>query len=124
MAPICTLYSESTNAKNFQGHEYKLDSSRERELESQYNELLLETKFFANKYSEFRNAKALAEVQSDMITKELKKKNDKILHLQKKLNQYINNKNQNDLIKKQLKEEIKELKSKNTNLTEYKAKYY
>ena len=123
MAPICTLYSESTDAKNFQGRGYKLDS-RERELESQCNELLLETEFFANKCSEFRNAKALAEVRSDVITKELEKKNDKILHLQKKLNWYINNKNQNDLIKKQLKEEIKELKSKNTNLTEYKAKYY
>ncbi|CAG8711345.1 2328_t:CDS:2, partial [Scutellospora calospora] len=93
---------ESTDAKNFQKREYKLDS-RERELESQCNELLLKTKFFANKCSEFRNAKALAE---------------------KKLNRYINDKNQNDLIKKQLKEEIKELKSKNTNLTEYKAKYY
>ncbi|RIB21194.1 hypothetical protein C2G38_2177340 [Gigaspora rosea] len=123
MAPIRTLYSESTDAKNFQGRGYKLDS-RERELESQCNELLLETEFFANKCSEFRNAKALAEARSDVITKELEKKNDKILHLQKKLNRYINDKNQNDLIKKQLKEEIKELKSKNTNLTEYKAKYY
>ncbi|CAG8716651.1 20455_t:CDS:2 [Cetraspora pellucida] len=93
MAPIRTLYSESTDAKNFQGCGYKLDSRE-----------------------------PLAEVRSDVITKELEKKNDKILHLQKKLNQYINDKNQNDLIKKQLKEEIKELKSKNTNLTEYKAK--
>ncbi|RIB03540.1 hypothetical protein C2G38_2224776 [Gigaspora rosea] len=99
---------ESTDAKNFQGCGYKLDSSRGHELESQCNE----------------NTKALAEVQSDVITKELEKKNDKILHLQKKLNRYINDKNQNDLIKKQLKEEIKELKSKNTNLTEYKSKYY
>ncbi|CAG8802941.1 14062_t:CDS:1, partial [Dentiscutata erythropus] len=107
MAPIRTLYSESTDAKNFQGRGYKLDSSRERELESQCNELLLETEFFANKCSEFRNAKALAEARSDVITKELEKKNDKILHLQKKLNRYINDKNQNDLIKKQLKEEIK-----------------
>ncbi|CAG8565231.1 19305_t:CDS:2 [Cetraspora pellucida] len=48
----------------------------------------------------------------------------KIQIISEKLNQYINDKNQNDLIKKQLKEEIKELKSKNTNLTEYKAKYY
>ncbi|CAG8857225.1 34256_t:CDS:1, partial [Gigaspora margarita] len=107
MAPIHTLYSESTDAKNFQDREYKLDSSRERELKSQCNELLFETKFFANKCSEFRNAKAFAEARSDMITKELEKKNNKILHLQKKLNQYINDKNQNDLIKKQLKEEIK-----------------
>ena len=80
MAPIRTLYSESTDAKNFQGCGYKLDN-RERELESQYNELLLETEFFANKCSEFRNAKALAEARSDVITKELEKKNDKILHL-------------------------------------------
>ncbi|CAG8452430.1 1134_t:CDS:2 [Scutellospora calospora] len=108
MAPIHTLYNKSTDNKNFQEYGYKLDSSRERELESQYNKLLLETEFFANKCSEFRNAKALAEVHSDMITKELEKKNNKILHLQKKLNQYINDKNQNDLIKKQLKEEIKE----------------
>ncbi|CAG8459663.1 876_t:CDS:1, partial [Scutellospora calospora] len=79
--PIRTLYSESTDAKNFQEHRYKLDSSRERELESQCNELLFETEFFANKYSKFRNTKALAEVYSDMITKELEKKNDKILHL-------------------------------------------
>ncbi|RIB09311.1 hypothetical protein C2G38_2268188 [Gigaspora rosea] len=85
MAPICTLYSEFTDAKNFQGCGYKLDN-RERELESQYNELLLETEFFANKCSKFRNAKALAEARSDVITKELEKKN--------------------------------------TNLTEYKAKYY
>ncbi|CAG8843017.1 6343_t:CDS:2, partial [Gigaspora margarita] len=56
---------ESTNVKNFQECGYKLDSSRERELESQCNELLLETEFFANKCSEFRNAKALAEARSD-----------------------------------------------------------
>ncbi|CAG8830902.1 23598_t:CDS:1, partial [Racocetra persica] len=93
---------EFTDAKNFQGCGYKLDSSREHELESQCNELLFETEFFANKCSEFRNAKAFAETQSDIITKELEKKNDKILHLQKKLNRYINDKNQNDLIKKQL----------------------
>ncbi|CAG8789280.1 22582_t:CDS:2, partial [Cetraspora pellucida] len=74
MTPICTLYSEFTDAKNFQGCGYKLDK--------------------------------------------LEKKNVKILHLQKKLNQYINDKNQNDLIKKQFKKEIKGLKSKNTNLTE------
>ncbi|CAG8834868.1 18177_t:CDS:1, partial [Racocetra persica] len=56
---------ESTDAKNFQGCRYKLDSSRERELESQCNELLLETKFFTNKCSEFRNTKAFAEARSD-----------------------------------------------------------
>ena len=33
MAPIHTLYSESTDAKNFQERGYKLDN-RERELES------------------------------------------------------------------------------------------
>ncbi|CAG8845124.1 7218_t:CDS:1, partial [Gigaspora margarita] len=86
MAPIRTLYSESTDGKNFQGCGYKLDSSREHELESQCNELLLETEFFANKCSKFRNAKALAEARSDVITKELEKKNNKILHLQTKLN--------------------------------------
>ncbi|CAG8850510.1 2373_t:CDS:1, partial [Racocetra persica] len=52
---------ESTDAKIFQGCGYKLDSSRKRELESQCNELLLEIEFFANKCSEFRNAKAFAE---------------------------------------------------------------
>ncbi|CAG8540795.1 12120_t:CDS:2 [Cetraspora pellucida] len=100
MPPIYTLYSESTDAKNFQGCGYKLDS-KERELESQCNKSVI-----------------------NVITKELEKKNAKILHLQKKLNWYINDKNQNNLIKKQLKEKIKELKSKNTNLTKYKAKYY
>ncbi|CAG8687916.1 18256_t:CDS:2 [Dentiscutata erythropus] len=67
MAPIRTLYSESTDAKNFQRRGYKLDSSREHKLESQYNELLLETEFFVNKCSEFRNAKALAEARKPIL---------------------------------------------------------
>ncbi|CAG8485157.1 2404_t:CDS:2 [Acaulospora colombiana] len=71
MASIHTLYKESTDTKNFQGRGYKLNSTRERELESQCNELLLETEFFANKCSEFRNAKALAEARSDVKSKSL-----------------------------------------------------
>ncbi|CAH1770069.1 5027_t:CDS:1, partial [Entrophospora sp. SA101] len=135
MAQIHTLYSESTDAKNFQGHQYKLDSTRECELESQCNELLVETEFFANKCSEFRNAKTLAETRSDGLAKELKSKNKKILHLQKKLNRITNAKTRNDSNMKQLKEEIKQLQSKNTNLvsqgalkelslTGYQTKYY
>ncbi|CAG8800587.1 24234_t:CDS:2, partial [Cetraspora pellucida] len=58
MAPIYTLYNESTDAKNFQERGYKLDSSREHELESQCNELLFKTEFFANKYSEIMFFKA------------------------------------------------------------------
>ncbi|CAJ0643343.1 6186_t:CDS:2 [Entrophospora sp. SA101] len=57
MAPIHTLNSGSTVAENFQGRGYKLDSTRERELESEHNELLIKTEFFANKCSDFRNAK-------------------------------------------------------------------
>ncbi|CAJ0636016.1 15701_t:CDS:2 [Entrophospora sp. SA101] len=80
MAPIHTLNSGSTVAENFQGRGYKLDSTRERELESERNELLIKTEFFANKCSDFRNAKALAETRSDGLEKELKSKNEKILH--------------------------------------------
>ncbi|CAJ0630231.1 10740_t:CDS:2 [Entrophospora sp. SA101] len=79
MAPIHTLNSGSTVAENFQGRGYKLDSTRERELESERNELLIKTKFFANKCSDFRNAKVLAETRSDELAKELKSKNEKIL---------------------------------------------
>ncbi|RHZ84712.1 hypothetical protein Glove_78g205 [Diversispora epigaea] len=109
MASVHTLYSEPTNAKKFQGYGYKLDS-RERELESQCNELLVETKFFANKCSEFRNAKVLAEARSDMLNKELEKKNDKILSFQEEIDQLINAKNKGDLNIKQFKKEIKQLK--------------
>ncbi|CAJ0643919.1 8457_t:CDS:2 [Entrophospora sp. SA101] len=70
MAPIHTLNSGSTVAENFQGRGYKLDSTRERELESERNE----------------NAKVLAETRSDELAKELKSKNEKILRLRKKLN--------------------------------------
>ncbi|CAJ0829996.1 5659_t:CDS:2 [Entrophospora sp. SA101] len=63
---------------------YKLDSTRERELESERNELLIKTEFFANKCSDFRNAKALAETRSDGLEKELKSKNEKILLTRKK----------------------------------------
>ncbi|RHZ69078.1 hypothetical protein Glove_290g109 [Diversispora epigaea] len=101
--------SEPTNAKKFQGYGYKLDS-RERELESQCNELLVETEFFANKCSEFRNAKVLAEARSDMLNKELEKKNDKILSFQEEIDQLINAKNKGDLNIKQFKKEIKQLK--------------
>ncbi|CAJ0838348.1 8851_t:CDS:2 [Entrophospora sp. SA101] len=80
MAPIHTLNSGSTVAENFQGRGYKLDSTRERELESERNELLIKTEFFANKCSDFRNAKVLAETRSDELAKELKSKNEKILH--------------------------------------------
>ncbi|CAJ0835819.1 11120_t:CDS:2 [Entrophospora sp. SA101] len=80
MAPIHTLNSGSTVAENFQGCGYKLDSTRERELESERNELLIKTEFFANKCSDFRNAKVLAETRSDELAKELKSKNEKILH--------------------------------------------
>ncbi|CAJ0640076.1 13586_t:CDS:2 [Entrophospora sp. SA101] len=80
MAPIHTLNSGSTVAENFQGRGYKLDSTRERELESERNELLIKTEFFANKCSDFRNAKVLAETRSDGLEKELKSKNEKILH--------------------------------------------
>ncbi|CAJ0837646.1 10950_t:CDS:2 [Entrophospora sp. SA101] len=69
----------STVAENFQGRGYKLDSTRERELESERNELLIKTEFFANKCSDFRNAKVLAETRSDGLEKELKSKNEKIL---------------------------------------------
>ncbi|CAJ0645382.1 10706_t:CDS:2 [Entrophospora sp. SA101] len=79
MAPIHTLISGSTVAENFQGRGYKLDSTRERELESEHNELLIKTEFFANKCSDFRNAKVLAETRSDELAKELKSKNEKIL---------------------------------------------
>ena len=142
MAPIHTLNSGSTVAENFQGRGYKLDSTRERELESERNELLIKTEFFANKCSDFRNAKALAETRSDGLAKELKSKNEKILRLRKELNRTSDAKIQNDLnIKqfkegiKQLKEEIKQLQSKNNNLvsqyslkelslTGYQTKYY
>nr|CAG8652282.1 7493_t:CDS:1 [Entrophospora candida] len=135
MAPIHTLNSGSTVAKNFQGRGYKLDSTRERELESEHNELLIKTEFFANKCSNFRNAKVLAESRSDGLAKELKSKNKKILHLQKKLNRTTDAKTRNDSNIKQLKEEIKQLQSKNTNLvsqgalkelslTGYQTKYY
>ncbi|CAJ0839081.1 18000_t:CDS:1 [Entrophospora sp. SA101] len=142
MAPIHTLNSGSTVAENFQGRGYKLDSTRERELESERNELLIKTEFFANKCSDFRNAKVLAETRSDGLEKELKSKNEKILRLRKELNRTSDAKIQNDSnIKqfkegiKQLKEEIKQLQSKNTNLvshyslkelslTGYQTKYY
>ncbi|CAJ0875669.1 521_t:CDS:2, partial [Entrophospora sp. SA101] len=86
-------------------------STRERELESERNELLIKTEFFANKCSDFRNAKVLAETRSDELAKELKSKNEKIL------------------------QEIKQLQSENTNLvsqgalkelslTGYQTKYY
>ncbi|RHZ63482.1 hypothetical protein Glove_329g32 [Diversispora epigaea] len=126
---------EPTNAKKFQGYGYKLDSSKERELESQCNELLVETEFFANKCSEFRNAKVLAEARSDMLNKELEKKNDKILSFQEEIDQLINAKNKGDLNIKQFKKEIKQVANKNTNLifqdtlkelslTGYRTKYY
>ncbi|RHZ71458.1 hypothetical protein Glove_258g67 [Diversispora epigaea] len=149
MASVHTLYSEPTNAKKFQGCGYKLDSTRECELKSQRNELLLETEYFANKCSEFRNAKVLAEARSDMLNKELEKKNDKILSFQEEIDQLINAKNKGDLNIKQFKKEIKQLKkeikrfkkeiielqNKNTSLisqdslkelslTGYRAKYY
>ncbi|CAG8450929.1 5831_t:CDS:2 [Cetraspora pellucida] len=90
MAPIHTLYSEFTDAKNFQECEYKLDS-REYELESRYNKLLLKTEFFANKCSKFRNAKAFAEEiksleeELSLIQKYLLKKDSKIMFLKAKL---------------------------------------
>nr|CAG8472645.1 14229_t:CDS:1 [Entrophospora candida] len=142
MVPIHTLNSGSTVAENFQGRGYKLDSTRERELESERNELLIKTEFFANKCSDFRNAKVLAETRSDELAKELKSKNEKILRLRKKLNRTSDIKIQNDTDIKQFKEEIKQLKkeikrlqSKNTNLvsqdslkelsfTRYQTKYY
>ncbi|CAJ0902052.1 7569_t:CDS:2 [Entrophospora sp. SA101] len=116
MAPIHTLNSGSTVAENFQGRGYKLDSTRERELESERNELLIKTEFFANKCSDFRNAKVLAETRSDELAKELKSKNEKILRLRKKLNRITDAKTRNDSNMKQLKEEIKQLQSENTNL--------
>jgi len=135
MVPIHTLNSGSTVAENFQGRGYKLDSTRERELESERNELLIKTEFFANKCSDFRNAKVLAETRSDELAKELKSKNEKILRLRKKLNRITDAKTRNDSNMKQLKEEIKQLQSKNTNLvsqgalkelslTGYQTKYY
>src|SRR6266511_1498252 len=135
MAPIHTLNSGSTVAENFQGRGYKLDSTRERELESESNELLIKTEFFANKCSDFRNAKVLAETRSDELAKELKSKNEKILRLRKKLNRITDAKTRNDSNMKQLKEEIKQLQSENTNLvsqgalkelslTGYQTKYY
>nr|CAG8554620.1 10256_t:CDS:2 [Entrophospora candida] len=78
----------STVAENFQGRGYKLDSTRERELESE----------------------PLAETRSDGLAKELKLKNEKILHLRKKLNRTSDAKIQNDSNIKQFKEEIKQLK--------------
>ncbi|CAJ0904746.1 6556_t:CDS:2, partial [Entrophospora sp. SA101] len=125
----------STVAENFQGRGYKLDSTRERELESERNELLIKTEFFANKCSDFRNAKVLAETRSDELAKELKSKNEKILRLRKKLNRITDAKTRNDSNMKQLKEEIKQLQSENTNLvsqgalkelslTGYQTKYY
>nr|CAG8604901.1 12518_t:CDS:2 [Entrophospora candida] len=135
MAPIHTLNSGSTVAENFQGRGYKLDSTRECELESERNELLIKTEFFANKCSDFRNAKVLAETRSDELAKELKSKNEKILRLRKKLNRITDAKTRNDSNMKQLKEEIKQLQSENTNLvsqgalkelslTGYQTKYY
>ncbi|CAJ0824224.1 828_t:CDS:2, partial [Entrophospora sp. SA101] len=110
-------------------------STRERELESERNELLIKTEFFANKCSDFRNAKVLAETRSDELAKELKSKNEKILRLRKKLNRITDAKTRNDSNMKQFKEEIKQLQSKNTNLvsqgalkelslTGYQTKYY
>src|SRR3954453_18044689 len=90
MALVHTLYSEPTNAKKFQGCGYKLDSTRECELRSQCNELLLETEFFANKCSKFKNAEVLAKARSDMLNKELEKKNDTILRFQERMDQVIN----------------------------------
>ncbi|CAJ0926900.1 1561_t:CDS:2 [Entrophospora sp. SA101] len=68
MAPIHTLNSGSTVAENFQGRGYKLDSTRERELESEHNELLIKTEFFANKCSDFRNAKVCKGPSSPLYT--------------------------------------------------------
>ncbi|KAF0448991.1 hypothetical protein F8M41_002611 [Gigaspora margarita] len=71
MAPIRTLYSESTDAKNFQEHGYKLDS-RERELESQCNELLLKLNFSLINVLDLEMLKLLQ--KCDLIIKLLEEK--------------------------------------------------
>ncbi|CAG8722595.1 22468_t:CDS:2, partial [Gigaspora rosea] len=80
---------EFTDAKNFQGRKYKLDSSRGHELESQSNELLLELNFSLinkklNRYINDKNQNDLIKKQNKEEIKELKSKNTSLTEYKSK----------------------------------------